>query len=91
MLLAVQSSVEVWDPRKGGWGPVAPMESARAYGATANVVGQVYFVGGMSGNEHNESMERYNFETRSWQYLSVPGAASAKRAFPAYCVIESAQ
>ncbi|KAK9839757.1 hypothetical protein WJX84_002317 [Apatococcus fuscideae] len=82
------SSVEVWDPRKGSWGPVAPMQEARAYGATANVDGQVYCMGGMCGNSHNEALERYNFQTRSWQGLDISGSLSSKRAFPAYCVVD---
>ncbi|KAK9864157.1 hypothetical protein WJX84_004586 [Apatococcus fuscideae] len=81
-------TVEVWDPRKGGWGPVAPMQAPRAYGATANVDGQVYSVGGMRGETHNDSLERYDFDTRSWQALDISGSLSSKRAFPAYCVVD---
>lgn len=85
----VQPTVEVWDPRKGGWGPVAPMGAPRAYGATANVDGQVYCVGGMTNTgAHNEALERYDFDTRSWQALDSSGSLSSKRAFPAYCVVD---
>ena len=64
------------------------MQEARAYGATANVDGQVYCMGGMCGNSHNEALERYNFQTRSWQGLDISGSLSSKRAFPAYCVVD---
>ena len=65
------------------------MQAARAYGATANVDGQVYSVGGMRGdNTHNDSLERYDFDTRSWQALDITGSLSSKRAFPAYCVVD---
>ena len=84
----MQASVEVYDVRTDSWRDVAPMEESRAYGAAVTVDGNVYAVGGMQSEVHNEIIEAYDYACDSWQKLAPPDHILQRRAFLAACVVD---
>ncbi|PSC70412.1 Kelch motif containing isoform B [Micractinium conductrix] len=73
--------VEVFDPRANAWQPRAPMQQGRAYGVAAFAGGMLCAAGGMSGEEYNESFERYDPLSNAWVTVPLPPASGTKRAF----------
>lgn len=64
------------------------MQECRAYGAAVTVDGNVYALGGMQNDEHNEIVETYDYASDSWQRLAPPDTILQRRAFLAACVVD---
>ena len=84
----MQETAEIYDVRTDSWRYVASMGDSRAYGAAVTVDGNVYALGGMRDQQHNETIERYDSTADSWHKVPLPSHMLHKRAFLAACVMD---
>jgi hypothetical protein len=58
LLLPFLPAVEAFEPRMSSWVPVCAMQQGRAYSAAVCANGTLWVVGGMQGDNYNDSFER---------------------------------
>ncbi|KAI3426271.1 hypothetical protein D9Q98_008646 [Chlorella vulgaris] len=77
------SSVEAFEPRMSSWVPVCAMQQGRAYSAAVCANGTLWVVGGMQGDNYNDSFERYDTASQRWVTVAaaMPPTVSTNRAF----------
>jgi len=64
------NEVERFDPQKGIWESVAPMNTPRRALAAVSLPDGIYAIGGFDGDNYLSSVEKYEESTNEWVFVS---------------------
>jgi len=62
--------VERYDPQKGKWEQIAPLNTARRALAAVTLPDGIYAIGGFDGESYLSTVEKYEESTNEWVFVS---------------------